>query len=694
MNQASDRPRPRLCLNMIVKNEAANLLRCLASVAPYVDSYAIADTGSTDGTEDMIRDFFTARGVKGVVKSFPFEDFGQARNAALALAEKQRVLHEHDYLLLCDADMELVVEDPGQLAALNAAAYDVPQTASAITYDNVRLVRRDVQAHYVGATHEFLDLRGAESKRLEGVRFIDHCTGSNRGDKSERDMRLLKRTLASSPNDARSMFYLAQTLKDLGRHREAVSWYERRAIAGGFAEEAWYSRLMIARCLLELKDPTFENAALQAFHERPTRAEPLYTLAHHYREAGKNELAVLFAEAGKKIPYPIDDKLFVEHYIYEHGFDEEISIAGFYARDEAVRARARATCLDLTTRPGLSVNARADAGRNAIYYAESAPEIFPSAKILPLDTSPSSDDGAWSPTNPSIVAGPDGRIQACLRLVNYVVGTYVCRTGDNKIRTRNLLLDLDTDLVVTNHREIRDLTNDAVSPVSRVRGFEDLRLFHWNGRLWASATVLDRSFDGHKAEIAILELNDEGDVIRAHMQSAVEPELHQKNWVPLVRDGGLDDDGLFFIYRAQPTVILHAALEYGTATAVRASETDPARDLGFLRGSSQAISWGENGQEGWLYVSHEAHTLDGQRRYHHRLVELDSDLRITRVSEPFFFMHRGIEFCAGLARVGSRLVMSFGVDDAKAYLLEVEESDVRAWFEGACTNVYDQGRNT
>ena len=72
-----------VCLNMIVKNEAAILERCLASVAPFVDHYVIADTGSKDGTPDLIRDFFTPRGIPGEIVHVPFKNFEQARNAAL-----------------------------------------------------------------------------------------------------------------------------------------------------------------------------------------------------------------------------------------------------------------------------------------------------------------------------------------------------------------------------------------------------------------------------------------------------------------------------------------------------------------------------------------------------------------------------------------------------------------------------------
>jgi len=52
----------RLCLNMIVKNEMANLGRCLAALADHIGCWVIGDTGSSDGTQD----FITLLGIQGL----------------------------------------------------------------------------------------------------------------------------------------------------------------------------------------------------------------------------------------------------------------------------------------------------------------------------------------------------------------------------------------------------------------------------------------------------------------------------------------------------------------------------------------------------------------------------------------------------------------------------------------------------
>jgi hypothetical protein len=64
-----------LCLNMIVKNEIANLERCLKALADHIACWVIGDTGSTDGTQDFIKSFFAARSLPGELHSFPFHNF-------------------------------------------------------------------------------------------------------------------------------------------------------------------------------------------------------------------------------------------------------------------------------------------------------------------------------------------------------------------------------------------------------------------------------------------------------------------------------------------------------------------------------------------------------------------------------------------------------------------------------------------
>ncbi len=108
LSSASPRLRARPCivsLTMIVRNEQENLPNALSSVAGLFDEIVVVDTGSTDRTAEIARQFGA--------RVFDFvwvDDFAAARNAALARAMG-------DYAFWLDADD---VIDPPQRAKLEA----------------------------------------------------------------------------------------------------------------------------------------------------------------------------------------------------------------------------------------------------------------------------------------------------------------------------------------------------------------------------------------------------------------------------------------------------------------------------------------------------------------------------------------------------------------------------------------------
>jgi hypothetical protein len=250
-----------------------------------------------------------------------------------------------------------------------------------------------------------------------------------------------------------------------------------------------------------------------------------------------------------------------------------------------------------------------------------------------------------------------------VRFVNYTIrddGRYMIADPGGVIRSRNVLVALSEDLSITGIRVLRDDAPD--SPVvadSRIQGFEDCRLFSLNGRLHATCTVRDRN-PRARCEIAFLDIEPDGRVTAVHPERSYKAELHQKNWVPLVRDGDLR-----FVYGCDPTVILQYDFESRQAREI--GRHSPPLALDHLRGGSQALAV----PGGWLFLVHEVAVLPGGRRvYLHRFVHLDEELHISSLSEPFHFISQGIEFCAGLAHEAGtgRCHAGFGVDDARAFV--------------------------
>src|SRR4051795_8513315 len=99
---------PRIGLCMIVKDEAHVIEACLRSVQPIVDFVLIEDTGSTDGTQDVVRRWLDGENLTGLVFGEPWQDFATNRSIAL---ERLRQFQDIDYAFIMDADDLLILSD-------------------------------------------------------------------------------------------------------------------------------------------------------------------------------------------------------------------------------------------------------------------------------------------------------------------------------------------------------------------------------------------------------------------------------------------------------------------------------------------------------------------------------------------------------------------------------------------------------
>lgn len=330
---------------MIVKDESAIIERCLVAAMPWIDAYAVHDTGSTDGTPELVASLMRAHGVPGEVTYGPFVNFAQARNDSLRAA-RAGAGRDTDYLLLCDADMELVVDDPDFRSGLDAPAYSLDQVGVGLRYGNIRLIRSGDDTEYRGVTHEALVIPGGWATRVPGAWYRDHADGASREVKFERDLALLREALEDEPDDPRYQFYLAQTLRDMGRTDEALEAYAARARLAGWDQEVWYALHQVA-VLGRARGNTLDEVAaafMAAYEARPSRAETLVELAGLLRESGRHALAHVFATRAVELPMT-DDGLFVSPECYGWRARDELAVSSFWVGRYAESAALNAALL-------------------------------------------------------------------------------------------------------------------------------------------------------------------------------------------------------------------------------------------------------------------------------------------------------------------------------------------------------------
>lgn len=290
---------PTIALAVMTRNGLNKLPRLLKSTADLVDCVVALDTGSADGTAKFLRDYGAE------VHEAPFVDFATSRNQLTELAKNAA-----DWLLLLDDDMSLRLGRPAaeikaSLDMLNPA-YLLKHT-SGIEYWVTRLIQPRFRWNYVGVTHEYITshaVQGTHPPRLEGIE-IDHFF--NHGpQKFIRDLKLLTADIARDPNDTRTIFYIAQTLKDSGHTLAAIRFYVMRAEMGGWDEEVYYAMYQAARLA---EDPI---AMQKAHYFRISRAEAAAWLAHYYFQLNELKQATMWETIRSQVPTPTPDILFVQ----------------------------------------------------------------------------------------------------------------------------------------------------------------------------------------------------------------------------------------------------------------------------------------------------------------------------------------------------------------------------------------------
>jgi hypothetical protein len=643
----------RLVLCMIVRNEAAVIERCLDSVLPHVDAFVISDTGSQDATIDLIRRAADRHAVRGQIHQDAWYNFGHNRTVAAEEARhwvaRQGWPPHLSYLVFLDADMVLHVEAGFDKGALSATSYDLVQDDGTLRYWNVRLGCLSHGWQSVGATHEYWQPIGSDttSARLGTMWIEDRADGGNKADKFERDVRLLTRGLQQEPNNPRYVLYLAQTYFDLGRWTDAERLYSRRWALGGWDEERWLARYRQGLCLLRMNDGhRAAGVLLDAFDQRPSRAEPLWLLARYYRDHHKNHAALMVALRALEIPYPQHDMLFVEAPVYEWLLWEEVMISAYYAGPR-YHDIGFAACERLLARRRHEAWFFHYVARNEIFYLQRARAARRGTLVVDAGGSDLHDAAPASrPLDVPIVVELPGCLVPAAR--------YPTIERDGAVPRRYTTVRWNAA-----HADCRyaaqsfDIPANRLAPGSR-RGMEDIRWTVHNGRMWFTAAYYPDGAAG-VARIALGGLTATLDGVADLVGLADETPGAEDTWVPWSHGGQL-----CLITSYDPFIVRCADPISGQLTTIHSST--PAFRAADFRASTAPILIPDRPGH-FLALVHELTRRDSGDLQLHRWIEITSEEGLIAYSRPFFFDAPGKELATGLCTIGDELLVTYEPSD-------------------------------
>jgi glycosyltransferase involved in cell wall biosynthesis len=344
----------KICLNMIVRDEKDNIIRCFNSVRHLLDAIVICDTGSVDNTPDLIKEYLQKENLPGEVISRPWtNDFGKNRTEALRYAEE--FIQRHDstsqftwYVMFMDADNQAFAYDgkskfPSTWKSnLHHDCYDVEMRNGNASYHYPWLIRVDPEKRWKWCEprHEYPAPDG-DWKENRATITGGYVYSGREGFRSKNKWTYLEDAFAflkqirEEPTNTRAVFYAAQSMRDCNNYDLAAQLYKRRARMGGWNEEVYMSLLYLGtrRFMMKKFDDKTIGIFLDALDKCPQRFEAPYYLIMIWRLQKKFrlgwELAKLYIDAT-----PPTNSLFADMDIVDWGLYDEAAICAFYAGDK------------------------------------------------------------------------------------------------------------------------------------------------------------------------------------------------------------------------------------------------------------------------------------------------------------------------------------------------------------------------
>jgi tetratricopeptide (TPR) repeat protein len=343
--ESIEKNRPTICLALICKDEESCIQNALESVYKNINYWVICDTGSTDGTKKIIKNFFEEKGIPGELYEDEWIAFD--KNKTLMM---QRAFNKADYIIHMDADdiyvgdLDFTNDDSG------FDAYQAIVRRQSVSYKALVLFSGRLNWKFCGVAHTIIKTlenggiytRGDLSHK--NFYMISSGSGARSSDPEKylKDAEKLKKqffeTLVDDPDglNNRSAFYTAQSYMDQGMFEEAITWYRLYLrLKDTWIEESFESHLRIARIYTwtNRSKESIVGEFLKAIDIFSDRAEPYFFLGVYYNSVGDFENGYKYLKFAKDLSLDNANSkyaLFVNVYTYGKYVNDELSVSCYW----------------------------------------------------------------------------------------------------------------------------------------------------------------------------------------------------------------------------------------------------------------------------------------------------------------------------------------------------------------------------
>ena len=300
-----------LCI--MVKNGGEQFEEMLNKNMHLIDRWTILDTGSTDGTLDIIKKVLIGK-KKGNLYREPFINFRDSRNRLLELAGQ-----DCRFTLMLDDTYTIAGDLRGFLEEVRgdqfADSFSLYIKSDDVEYASNRVLKTHRHLKYMYKIHEVIQEKDnmnvivpIERTRIEDGRF-EYMEERTMGRK-ELDLKLLYEELEDDPNNSRTHYYLGQTYNLLQQHEKAFQYFMQRADhpTPGFLQEkidSVFEGARLANFQLKKPWPLCEALYNRAYEMDKSRPDSLYFLGIHYFLENDKVKAFDYFKRAFEIGYPV-----------------------------------------------------------------------------------------------------------------------------------------------------------------------------------------------------------------------------------------------------------------------------------------------------------------------------------------------------------------------------------------------------
>lgn len=302
-----------LHLCIMVKNGGPQFEDMLLKNFHLFDRWTILDTGSTDGTIDIIHKVLVGK-KQGNLYQEPFINFCDSRNRLLELAGqecKYIVMLDDTYVIEGDLRRFLTEVRGDQLAT----SFTLYIKSDDSIYGSNRIIQSESGLRYVYKIHEVISDKNnmnvvipKEVASIEDRRF-DYMEKRTM-ERKQLDLKLLFEEVGENPHDPRAYYYLAQTYTLLEDYEKAFYYFTKRAefSNSGFVQERVDALFEAARIAnFKLNKPWHECEELyhKCYRADESRPEAMYFIGIHYYLENNHHKAFSYFKKAFDIGFPI-----------------------------------------------------------------------------------------------------------------------------------------------------------------------------------------------------------------------------------------------------------------------------------------------------------------------------------------------------------------------------------------------------